>query len=172
MLWVSAIRHKQNIWSANNKSYLGKTIHYIEQGTFERKSLVIACRRIKFSHTYENIANSIDAIHKDYEIDVSKVTHTVTDNVSNFGKAFRLFSVSNIILPTPTLTQEKINSEPTTSAVCEEVDCFRSELWRTGYDLSECKSYFINKSSSRRFWPYFSTATHYLLCSHFKSSCN
>lgn len=39
-----------------------------------------------------NIAEIINVITRTYEIDNSKIFHTVTDNASNFGKAFRTFS--------------------------------------------------------------------------------
>jgi len=48
--------------------------------------------RIKGSHNYQNITEVITEIAKTYKIDLSKITHIVTDNASNFGKAFRVFS--------------------------------------------------------------------------------
>jgi len=80
------------IWSSLNKSYLGMTMHYIEENTYQRFSYVIACRRIEGSHNYMNIAKSISDILTSYKIDVKKISHTVTDNASNFGKAFRIYS--------------------------------------------------------------------------------
>ncbi|XP_011706069.1 PREDICTED: uncharacterized protein LOC105461274 [Wasmannia auropunctata] len=44
-----------DIWSCRNKSYLGMTVHFILE-TFERKSYTLACKRILYNHTYENIA--------------------------------------------------------------------------------------------------------------------
>lgn len=81
-----------DIWSSLNKSYLGMTLHYIEERTFQRFSYALACRRIEGSHNYINIAKCISEIMKCYKIDVSKISHTVTDNASNFGKAFRVYA--------------------------------------------------------------------------------
>lgn len=81
-----------DIWSCNNKSYLGMTCHYINETNYNRCSYVLGCRRVKGSHTYLNIAHSIIEILKTFNIKNSKITHCVTDNASNFGKAFRTFS--------------------------------------------------------------------------------
>ncbi|XP_008188142.1 uncharacterized protein LOC103310714 [Acyrthosiphon pisum] len=80
-----------DIWSCNNKSYLGMTCHFINENTYSRSSYVLGCRRIKGSHTYDNIAEIINEITQTYKINNSKISHTVTDNASNFGKAFRIF---------------------------------------------------------------------------------
>lgn len=81
-----------DIWSSLNKSYLGMTMHYIEENTYQRFSYAIACRRIEGSHNYMNIAKCISEILTSYKIDVTKVSHTVTDNATNFGKAFRVYT--------------------------------------------------------------------------------
>ncbi|XP_050440012.1 uncharacterized protein LOC126845401 [Adelges cooleyi] len=91
-----------DIWSANNKSYLGMTCHFIDAETYERSSFVLGCRRIKGSHNYLNIAETMTTIIQEYNIHYSKITHTVTDNASNFGKAFRTFSTS--LLPSQSTT--------------------------------------------------------------------
>lgn len=81
-----------DIWSSLNKSYLGMTLHYIEESTYKRFSYAIACRRIKGTHNYLNIAKCISVIIKQYSLDVTKISHTVTDNATNFGKAFRMYA--------------------------------------------------------------------------------
>lgn len=81
-----------DIWSSNNKSYLGMTCHFIDELNYSRYSYILACRRIKGNHNYLNIAKVINEIMLDFKIKNEKVTHVVTDNASNFGKAFRTFS--------------------------------------------------------------------------------
>ncbi|KAL5245981.1 hypothetical protein ACI65C_013389 [Semiaphis heraclei] len=81
-----------DIWSANNKSFLGMTSHFIDSKTYKRYSYVLGCRRIKGSHNFLNIAEVINEISDTYRINNSKITHIITDNASNFGKAFRTFS--------------------------------------------------------------------------------
>ncbi|XP_050064795.1 uncharacterized protein LOC114119892 [Aphis gossypii] len=83
-----------DIWSTNNKSYLGMTCHFIEEISYTRHSYVLGCRRIKGGHNYLNIAEVINEITQTYQISTSKITHTITDNASNFGKAFRTFSTT------------------------------------------------------------------------------
>lgn len=72
--------------------FVGMTCHVIDEETYFRQSYVIGCIRIKGSHNYQNITEVMIEITKTYKIDLSKVTHIVTDNASNFGKAFRVFS--------------------------------------------------------------------------------
>jgi hypothetical protein len=52
----------------------------------------MGCWRIKGSHTYINIEHVIVEIIKTFKVNSSKISHIVTDNASNFGKAFRTFS--------------------------------------------------------------------------------
>ncbi|XP_050065319.1 uncharacterized protein LOC126554273 [Aphis gossypii] len=47
--------------------------------------LLLICRRIEGSHNYTNIAKCISDILTSYKIDVTKLSHTVTDNATNFG---------------------------------------------------------------------------------------
>jgi len=44
------------------------------------------------SHNYINIAEMMTDITETYKLDHSKITHTVTDNASNFCKSFKTFS--------------------------------------------------------------------------------
>ncbi|KAL4134837.1 hypothetical protein QTP88_006540 [Uroleucon formosanum] len=68
------------------------TCHFIDEETYFRQSYVIGCICIKGSHNYQHITEVITEIAKTYKIDLSKITHVVTDNAPNFGKAFRTFS--------------------------------------------------------------------------------
>lgn len=70
------------------------TCHLIDPITYERKSFVLGCKRIIGSHTYLNITETMTCMTQEYNIHYSKISHTVTDNASNFAKAFRTFSTS------------------------------------------------------------------------------
>ncbi|XP_057377029.1 uncharacterized protein LOC130698386 [Daphnia carinata] len=78
-------------WSSRRKSFLGMTIHWISED-FKRESYCLAIRRVQGKCDYDLLARLIESIHEEYDI-TSKVVATVTDNGSNFVKAFRLFSV-------------------------------------------------------------------------------
>lgn len=84
-----------DIWSTNNKSYMGVTCHYLDE-QLKRHSMVLACKRMKYSHTYLQIAKILSNIHADYNIKQEQIVGTVTDNAANFGKSFRVYSVSEI----------------------------------------------------------------------------
>ncbi len=82
-----------DIWSTNNKSYLGITAHLISDD-FKRHSCALACRRFKGSHTHSRIAEQLHYIHCEYNLKFNKIVCTVTDNASNFGKAFAEYFVA------------------------------------------------------------------------------
>lgn len=66
--------------------------YLINENTYKQKSFVLGCKRMKGKHNYLNIAQVITDIIENYKIDSLKITHTVTDNVTNFSKLNRTFS--------------------------------------------------------------------------------
>ncbi|CAI5662784.1 unnamed protein product [Oreochromis niloticus] len=79
-----------DIWTANNRSYMGVTLHWISRTTLERHKVALGCRRICGRHTYDVIGTEIENIHSSYGL-LNKVVATVTDNGSNFIKAFQVY---------------------------------------------------------------------------------
>ncbi|KAL4083837.1 hypothetical protein QTP88_029153 [Uroleucon formosanum] len=71
-----------------HRSYMGFTVHWLNQTTLERTSKGLACRRMYGKHTYDNIAEMIDKVLSEFNIQ-SKTSLIVTDNAANFVKAFR-----------------------------------------------------------------------------------
>ncbi|KYN00540.1 hypothetical protein ALC62_08684 [Cyphomyrmex costatus] len=81
-----------DIWSTKKRSFLGVTAHWIND-SLERESVTLACRRFYSPHTYIRIAELINEINHNFNIDCKKITATITDNGSNFLKAFREYGV-------------------------------------------------------------------------------
>uniref|UniRef100_A0A3Q3AK76 HAT C-terminal dimerisation domain-containing protein n=1 Tax=Kryptolebias marmoratus TaxID=37003 RepID=A0A3Q3AK76_KRYMA len=81
-----------DIWTANanNRSYMGVTLHWIHRSTLERNKAALACKRIRGRHTYDVIGAEIENIHSSHGL-LNKVVATVTDIGSNFMKAFKVF---------------------------------------------------------------------------------
>lgn len=82
-----------DIWSTKRKSFIGVTVHWVDKISLERKSKVLACRRFESPHDAERIADILASIYNEFGIS-SKIICTVTDNASNFVKAFKEFGIS------------------------------------------------------------------------------
>ncbi|KAL4090115.1 hypothetical protein QTP88_025014 [Uroleucon formosanum] len=121
-----------DIWSVNNRSYMGMTCHFIDEETYFWQSYVIGCIRIKGSHNYQNITEVITEIAKTYKIDLSKITHVVTDIASNFVKAFRMFSS----LPTHEASTSNLGNFDKNSSDSSNFD--------SGFDCSDLDSEKVN----------------------------
>lgn len=67
---------------------MGFTVHWLNQTTLERNSKALACRRMLGRHTYDAIAELIDKVLTEFDLQ-SKTTLLVTDNAANFVKAFK-----------------------------------------------------------------------------------
>uniref|UniRef100_A0A3Q2ECX1 HAT C-terminal dimerisation domain-containing protein n=1 Tax=Cyprinodon variegatus TaxID=28743 RepID=A0A3Q2ECX1_CYPVA len=80
-----------DIWTAKNRSFLGVTVHWIDSETLQRKKAAIACHRFRGRHSYDAIASELEDIFSQYGLTTEKVTACVTDNGSNFVKAFKEF---------------------------------------------------------------------------------
>ncbi|KAL4083894.1 hypothetical protein QTP88_029210 [Uroleucon formosanum] len=81
-----------DVWSAI-RSFMGVTVHWIDEESLGRKTAILACRRFRGAHTYDRIADILHNIYYKYNLDVNKVIATITDNGSNMVKAFKVFGV-------------------------------------------------------------------------------
>ena len=80
-------------WSSSGYGYLGVTAHWITPETLARQSVALACRRLKGSHTYDVLAEALTDVYQEFGLTCKNVVGCVTDNGSNFTKAFREFGV-------------------------------------------------------------------------------
>ncbi len=62
-----------------------------------RKSLAMACCRIKGKHCCQTVTEAITAVLEEWHIHWKTVS-TVTDNATNFNKAFRVMAPSRVRL--------------------------------------------------------------------------
>jgi len=82
-----------DIWSGKKRSFLGVTAHWIDEN-YDRQSAALACRRFKNPHNFSRIADLMQEINIDFGLNLNKVVATVTDNGSNFLKAFKEFGIT------------------------------------------------------------------------------
>ena len=66
------------------------TVNWIDSSTLKHHKAAIACTRMMGRHTYDVLATKIKSVHKSFGLS-GKVSATVTDNGSNFVKAFATF---------------------------------------------------------------------------------
>lgn len=78
------------------RSFLGITAHWIDRSDLSRKSCSLACRRMKGSHKSEILAAKLDEVISGYKLS-KKVVKIVTDNGSNFVKAFKLTHEEDVV---------------------------------------------------------------------------
>lgn len=91
---ISYVCTTADVWSARRRSFFGYTCHWIDEN-FQRQSASLACRRIAGSHTFDKIANLIQSLNSEFGLTKDKIVCTITDNGSNFVKAFKEFGVQS-----------------------------------------------------------------------------
>lgn len=89
---VDNVSTTADVWMAHHRSYLGMTVHWIDQKSLKRQKAAIACMRIIGRHTYDVLAAKSEEVHRKFGLH-GKISAMVTDNGSNFVKAFTTFAV-------------------------------------------------------------------------------
>lgn len=105
-----------DIWSTKHKSYMGVTVHWVDADTLDRKSNVLCCRLFESPHTGDRIASMLNSIYTEFDID-HKIFATVTDNASNFVRAFNEFGISMDTFTSLVAAQRRADS---TAENCED----------------------------------------------------
>lgn len=87
-----------DIWSTKHRSFMRVTAHWIDENTFERVSATLACRRFQGVHSYDRVAEVLHGIHNEFGLTRHQLVSTISDNGSNFVKAFKEFGITAIML--------------------------------------------------------------------------
>lgn len=66
-----------DVWSSKKRSFLGVTIHWIDVDNFQRRSSSLACRRFRGTHNYDKIADILQDIHLEYNLNCNKVSDCI-----------------------------------------------------------------------------------------------
>ena len=101
-----------DMWTAHNRSFLGMTAHWIDPVTLRRCKAALACTRVMSRHAYDVLGARIEQIHESYGL-TGKITATITDNGSNFIKAFAVFHH-------PSLDSSSVSTEETAALSMDE----------------------------------------------------
>ena len=136
---IDAVSTTADVWTGHNRSYLGMTVHWVDSTTLKRCKAALCCTRVVGRHTYDVLAAKIEHVHRSYGL-TRKVTATVTDNGSNFVKAFTTFSLpdSTHISTDPLLSIMEEDSPTEEEITFENVhDCLELDHVNTEDDLTQ-----------------------------------
>jgi hypothetical protein len=162
---VDYVATTADCWTAHHRSFMAMTCHWINKETRAREYAVLACRRLKGSHTFEVLSEAMTDIHCKFGIQ-DKITRTTTDNGSNYVKAFVQFGETPAALPAldvPVVEEDPdVQLEgPVLSQFAEETEdpvyfdvenCLVMDVTVHAYKLPahmRCSSHTLNLVSSR-----------------------
>lgn len=94
-----------DVWSSRGQSYMGMSAHIIDETTLNRKSFLLAFRRIKGRCTYDVLGKAMFEVQNEYELKIQKISKCVTDGGSNYCKMFIAYGHNNIEATTIEQTQ-------------------------------------------------------------------
>ena len=83
-----------DVWKACLRGYFGMMVRWIDPATLQSCKAAISCTRLIGRNMYDALASKIESVHHQFEL-CGKVTAIITDNRSNFVKAFKTFSVDS-----------------------------------------------------------------------------
>lgn len=110
-----------DIWSGRRRSFLGVTVHWIDSHNLKRVSRALACQRFKGTHSYDKIYELLQDIYKKYGLTSTNVVACVTDNGSNFVKAFKSFGVHRINVLNEQNTIDSCDEDSDTDSTDDEL---------------------------------------------------
>ena len=54
-------------WSAHHRSFLGMTVHWIDNNDLKRCCAVLCCKELNVSHTFDMLAKTMQEIYRTYD---------------------------------------------------------------------------------------------------------
>ncbi|XP_030764036.1 zinc finger BED domain-containing protein 4-like isoform X2 [Sitophilus oryzae] len=115
-------------WTSSvSESYLTVTCHYINSA-FELKSIILSTKPLAngMNHTSENIAESLESIFREWNIE-NKIVCIVTDNAANMIKTCELLKIRHLPCYAHSLNlvvQENFNDLKTNIKRCKDIVTF------------------------------------------------
>ena len=91
---VNFVATTADIWTGfkNRRAFMGMTVTFLDN-ELNRKSFTFSCRLFEGSHTFDRIGAILQEEHVKFGLFVPKLVATVTDNASNFKKAFKEYGI-------------------------------------------------------------------------------
>jgi len=157
---IDGVSTTADVWTAHHRSYLGMTVHWIDKDTLKRCKAAIACVRITGRHTYDVIASRIEQIHANYGLN-GKVVATITDNGSNFVKAFSVYSTDIDVAVAENDVEDEITFEDV-DGLLQVDDGSTEDLTQVQYELpphERCAAHTLNLVASTDVDKYLSSSS-------------
>ena len=98
-------------------------IFQIDEVTLGRRGGTLACCRFKGEHNFLRIAELLEGVFASYAIPHDKIVSTVTDNGSNFVKAFKEFG-ANLTSPMHATAEDDAQSQNGSDDEAEDDEAF------------------------------------------------
>ena len=98
-------------------------IFQIDEVTLDRRGGTLACCRFKGEHNFLRITELLEGVFASYAIPHDKIVSTVTDNGSNFVKAFKEFGV-NLTSPMHATAEDDAQSQNGSDDEAEDDEAF------------------------------------------------
>lgn len=113
-----------DVWSKRGQAFLGVSVHFIDE-FYRRHSYLLAFRKLEKRQTYDYLGQTLFQINEEYNL-CEKITHSITDGGSNFGKAHRMYGPD----ARPDVCDPDVNIIPESQlfpSEDEDSDCEREE---------------------------------------------
>ena len=59
-------------WSAHHRSFLGITVHWIDENSFKRHHTVLCYKELSGAHTFDVLADTMQQFHRAFDIESNK----------------------------------------------------------------------------------------------------
>lgn len=127
-----------DIWSNKHRGFFGITLHWIDESSFERKSVALSCGHFASPHTNDRIAERLQIVNHEFGIS-ERVDVIVSDNASNFVKALNEYGTDWSCFQ----SNSKDADEPTNDDDDDEVQFYDFAGCRLGCH-QRCGSHTVN----------------------------
>ena len=60
-------------WSGHHRSFLGITVHWIDENSFKRRHTVLCYKELSRAHTFDVLADTMQQFHRAFDIEIKVI---------------------------------------------------------------------------------------------------